>query len=503
MYVNTPRKLIWLLVALGLVFLKTHAQTPSGQVVTFKSAKFQDRKLTFLLYKPASYKPTDRIPLLVYLHGSGSVGTDIEKVKEQGIAKLIEEGTKIPYLVVVPQLPPDMNNRWDPEFVNEFFKHIFFYYKIDRSRVYLTGYSMGGTGVWDYTTAFPKNITCAVPISGWGDKEKVCNMKDVPTWAFHGSKDVTVNPQGSRNLAAQLKYCNGNVALTEFPEGDHDIWRQAYNYPGLMSWINMNTKRILAPRESKQPKQSKQSKTTFTPTYKLPVALQGITGMIAGDGGELYGVAANSRPLIIKFDTTGRVHTLIKVNGVSNLAWTDMMVADNGYVYIADAGNDKFKRKFFQVYKVKYADLKTAEAVDAIKLEFTLPDGLSLDLRTLFVSDGNIYLLGPDQGKANIIVRIEDRPSEQQTASVVARCDNLKQFSITSSLYDPARKKLTVLDGDKLGVIDLSGGVTSISKKQPSITRFQSASKKGAMTEFNGKLLVADQSVIIVRDRPN
>lgn len=487
MYAKARSKLFWFFIALGFFLQEANAQTP----VTFTSAKFNGRKLTFLLYKPAGYKPADRLPLLVYLHGSGAVGTDIQKVKEQGIPKLIEEGTKIRYLVAAPQLPPDMNNRWDPEYVNEFFKHIFFYYKVDRSSVYLTGYSMGGTGVWDYATAYPNNITCAVPVSGWGDKEKVCKMKDVPTWAFHGSRDPVVNPTGSRNLTATLKACGGKATLTEFPNGDHDIWRQVYTQTSVMAWINMNTKRDLVPKLSKEDKTETISKVKVT-TYKLPVAMQSITGIVTGDSGMLYGVSANSRPLIIKFDTTGRVHTLIKVNGVPNLSWSDMTTAGNGYVYIADAGNENYKRKFFQIYKVKHTDLQTLETVEATKIEFTLPDGLSLDLRSLFIVDGVIYLLGADQSKTNMLVKVEDRP-EPQTASLVARCDNLKQFAVTSAMVDASGKKLTILDGAKLGVVDLSGGVGAISKKQPVVTPFEFKSKKEALADFGGKFLIAEQ----------
>jgi hypothetical protein len=263
-----------------------------------------------------------------------------------------------------------------------------------------------------------------------------------------------------------------------------------------MVWINMNTKRVLASRETKGVKTSTtKSQTNKIITYKLPVALKNITGMIPGDAGELYGVSANSRPIIIKFDTAARVDKLIKVNGVPNLSWSDAATAGNGYVYIADTGNENFKRKFFQVYKVRYDDMKNFEAIDAIKFEFTLPDGLSLDLRTLFVIGTDIYLLGADQSKTNMLLRIEEK-DEQQVASVITRCDNLKQFAITSSLYDAVRKQLTILDGEKLGIIDLSGGIATISKKQPSIIRLAFKSKKEAMTESGGRLLLADQPAV-------
>src|SRR5256885_947563 len=116
------------------------------------------------------------------------------------------------------------------------------HYPVNSDRIYMTGFSMGGTGVWDYACAYPSKVACAVPIAGWGDVQAVCKMKDVPTWVFHGVKDQTVDPRDSRNLTNALKKCGGNLILTELPNVGHEAWRQVYGYNGLMNWIASKNK---------------------------------------------------------------------------------------------------------------------------------------------------------------------------------------------------------------------------------------------------------------------
>src|SRR5437868_3893266 len=112
----------------------------------------------YLLYLPDGYA-TDtakRWPLMIFLHGSGEAGTDLNKVKAWGPPKLIEAGKKFPFIIVSPQAPP--NTGWAVEVLRAMLNDLKQKYRVDNDRVYLTGLSMGGFGTWNYSEKFPDDL---------------------------------------------------------------------------------------------------------------------------------------------------------------------------------------------------------------------------------------------------------------------------------------------------------------------------------------------------------
>ncbi|HID23219.1 MAG TPA: phospholipase, partial [Planctomycetaceae bacterium] len=99
-------------------------------------------QLDYLLYLPTDYKQKDAWPLLLFLHGAGERGTDLERVKRHGPPKLIAQGQSFPFIVVSPQCEPDQ--WWDPLKLTALLDEIVAHYKVDEDRVYVTGLSMGG-----------------------------------------------------------------------------------------------------------------------------------------------------------------------------------------------------------------------------------------------------------------------------------------------------------------------------------------------------------------------
>ena len=71
----------------------------------------------YLTHVPAAYDPagTDSWPLVVFLHGGGEKGDDIELIKKHGIPKLVAAGKEFPFIAISPQCPKDQ--RWTPELV--------------------------------------------------------------------------------------------------------------------------------------------------------------------------------------------------------------------------------------------------------------------------------------------------------------------------------------------------------------------------------------------------
>ncbi len=194
----------------------------------------------YMLYLPEAYaNDTVRWPLMLFLHGAGECGTDIEKVKKHGPPKLIAEGREYPFIVVSPQAPPQTPWRyeWGSDDLFNLLQYIFKEYRVDRDRVYLTGLSMGGFGAWNLAEAHPEIFAAVIPICGGGDSSKVWKLRHMPVWCFHGAKDKTVPLSASQQMVDALKTYNPSVKFTVNPEGEHNIYEEVYTDDSVYDWM--------------------------------------------------------------------------------------------------------------------------------------------------------------------------------------------------------------------------------------------------------------------------
>jgi len=210
-----------------------HPQTFEKQVTV---------KLDYLLYLPADYPgDTDKKwPLIVFLHGSGESGSDVDKVKVHGPPKLLAKDTDLAvknFVVVSPQCP-SARLGWNVDHLNMLLDQILADYRIDRDRVYLTGLSMGGFGTWAWAAHDPQKFAAIAPMCGGGDPTRARRLMRMPTWVFHGEKDPTVPIKASELMVQALKEAgNEDVKFTRYPDAGHDCWTVSYNNPELYEWF--------------------------------------------------------------------------------------------------------------------------------------------------------------------------------------------------------------------------------------------------------------------------
>lgn len=117
-------------------------------------------------------------------------------------------------------------------------------YLVDADRVYLTGASMGGYGVWALAAAHPERFAAIAPICGGGDPLSANRLRDIPTWAFHGAEDNVVLPQESQRMVAALERVGGDVTLTIYPGVGHDAATPTYADPKLYEWFLAHRRRV-------------------------------------------------------------------------------------------------------------------------------------------------------------------------------------------------------------------------------------------------------------------
>ncbi len=214
----------------------------SAQAHQFKTQIVQQIALNYLLHFPPDYDENEEYPLLMFLHGAGERGTNLDLVKLHGPLKEIEHGRDLPFIVLAPQCPENVMWFRFEEALFQLLDHVMTTHAVDKNRIYLTGLSMGGYMTWHMASQQPDRFAAALPICGGflpllGYPEHVCQMKDVPTWAFHGALDPLVNVSETIVLVETLKACGGNPQLTIYHNAEHDSWSATYANSTIYKWL--------------------------------------------------------------------------------------------------------------------------------------------------------------------------------------------------------------------------------------------------------------------------
>ena len=205
--------------------------TPAQQEKHFEAQVKVTAKIDYLLFLPQGYEQSKQSwPLMLFLHGAGESGTDLAKVKVHGPPKIVESKPDFPFILVSPQ---SSGRGWNSDTLNALLDDIIRKYRVDKSRVYLTGLSMGGYGTWSLAAAHPERFAAIVPICGGGNPADAKKLAALPIWVFHGAKDPTVPVQRSREMVEAIKAAGGNVKYTEYPDAKHDCWTETYDNPEL------------------------------------------------------------------------------------------------------------------------------------------------------------------------------------------------------------------------------------------------------------------------------
>jgi predicted peptidase len=193
--------------------------------------------LDYLLYLPADYETKKDWPLVVFLHGAGERGDDLNLVKKHGPPKLIEQGKAFPFIVVSPQCAKNNWWHWQLRELSALIDDVVAKYKVDKDRIYLTGISMGGFGTWALASYDPDRFAAIVPICGGGELLAAARLRQMPIWAFHGAKDPIVPLRRSEELINALQKNNPQAKLTVYPDAMHDSWTATYDNPDVYAWL--------------------------------------------------------------------------------------------------------------------------------------------------------------------------------------------------------------------------------------------------------------------------
>ena len=224
----------------------------TAQSIRYTDAQGKTAELRYLLFLPADYQPrkSDESdagsnqktsekswPMMIFLHGRGERGDDLQLVKKWGPPRIVETQPDFPFVLVSPQCPKEKMG-WNTASLKTLLDHIIKSQNVDPDRVYLTGLSMGGYGAWALAAEYPKTFAAVVPICGGGDKTSASRLVDIPIWAFHGEVDDVVPVSQTRDMVQAIEQAGGKkIKMTLYPDVGHDSWRKAYADPELYKWL--------------------------------------------------------------------------------------------------------------------------------------------------------------------------------------------------------------------------------------------------------------------------
>ena len=194
----------------------------------YTGGDYKDEVFEYRLLKPATIKPGEKYPVVLFLHGAGERGDDNQN-QLQYMPELMARDDyrqKFPCFLIAPQcrsgkkwvevdwsastteMPKEPGDQM--KVVTTILKDVLANYPADSQRIYLTGLSMGGYGSWDLAIRMPKTFAAVVPICGGGDESHADLLVNVPLWAVHGDQDKAVPVARSRNMIEAIKKAGGH-----------------------------------------------------------------------------------------------------------------------------------------------------------------------------------------------------------------------------------------------------------------------------------------------------
>ena len=198
----------------------------------------------YLIHFPPGYTDfSEPRPLLVFLHGAGEVGLDVKRVGAVDPFRYAAGSVPrddFPFIVLSPVVP-EKNHGWNAEavktMIDDFLRHSG-RIKIDASRIYLTGFSMGGYGVFAVAQEYPDFFAAAAPLAGSGNPNLGARYRSLPIRAYHGEADEGIPCHYSVTMIEEIKKAgNQDAQLVILPGAGHQICADVYGNPEIYRWF--------------------------------------------------------------------------------------------------------------------------------------------------------------------------------------------------------------------------------------------------------------------------
>jgi predicted esterase len=441
-------------------------------------------------------------PLILFLHGQGERdggGQDeLQKLTKWGPPRIVaKNGSEMkrihPYrfIILAPQLK-EPNYRWTAESIDEFIRYATETYRVDKSRIYLTGISMGGNGVWNYAySSFnnPNKIAAIAPIAGWGKPSEACKIveRQIPVWAFHGINDPVISFGYGKSVFSALSDCGLELSSKDFRFSSlnamHNSWPPIYSgisdsitiYDWFMDHRLMISELDTGKTQAVKPWKAPEFKNLkLQQVAPLNTDLYESSGIEVSQEGNFFSHNdSGNEPVIFKLNQKGAIIGKISIASAKNVDWEDLTTDNAGNLYIGDIGNNLNSRRELTIYKVKSGDLTNTTAEPEM-IRFTYEDQkdfppssskMHYDAESLIHYNNSLYIFTKNRTEPftgyTHIYQIPDQPGNYKAQLV----DSLKlgegimtNYWLTSADISPSGDKIALLTHDKLWILSCFSG---------------------------------------------
>lgn len=192
------------------------------------------KKLQYIISYPNGYEKGKEYPVIFHTHGSGSRGTDLDKLN---IAVPIYNNPSVEdFIIIAPQC---YANTWFEIFEQliEFCEYIYEQSFTDKTRFYSSGISMGGYAAYELMMSRPQLFAAGIVCCGGGIYWNSSRLKDIPLRIFHGEQDRVVLPCESKNMTEYINSNGGCAILTLYAECAHNCWDKVYKDKENFDWL--------------------------------------------------------------------------------------------------------------------------------------------------------------------------------------------------------------------------------------------------------------------------
>ncbi len=194
-------------------------------------------ELTYLISYPEGFCEEKKYPLVFFLHGAGARADSTEKLHNAYSLLLIKENqNERGFILLAPHCPRGDWNEWMMLLIR-LLEQVRELPYVDKTRIYVTGNSMGGYGTWALSSLRAEWFAAAMPICGGGIPGLAKRLGDLPIRAFHGLCDTTVDPIESLEMVKAVNRAGGHAELILFPERGHNCSKPAYTDVKNLDWF--------------------------------------------------------------------------------------------------------------------------------------------------------------------------------------------------------------------------------------------------------------------------
>jgi photosystem II stability/assembly factor-like uncharacterized protein/predicted esterase len=243
----TMKNGLWSLVAGGLASINPVGSKNTAAEIQRRTVRVEGQDYNFQVFIPAELAGQKELPLIVFLHGIGQRGAGgVIPTEGAGGALVRHYLEQVPAIIVVPQCR--QGSYWtDPlmtRMVMQALEQTIEEFKADTARVYLTGVSMGGYGVWHIASEHPRQFAALVAICGGSPLREgerfspiARRVRQTPAWVFHGADDRVVPVTESREMVKAMQEQHASVRYSEYAGTGHNVWMKALAEKELLPWI--------------------------------------------------------------------------------------------------------------------------------------------------------------------------------------------------------------------------------------------------------------------------